>query len=228
MRRALHDTFLEGVVADTVRNDPRLSGVGVQVRFDGGVAHLSGESDPARLCLLRDVIGRLAGVCGVWDWVRTGGRAPVVLDLGVGDTKQHDSHYGVDRRAASAVDVIADVTRPLPFRSGSVDRVFAVHVLEHLPDFLPLLAECRRVLRPDGLLHVLSPWWRHVNAVADPTHVRLLDVQTIKGICAPPGCGWIWYPMHVSCDGITVFADLRPLPADSPRPTPTHLSRFFD
>jgi hypothetical protein len=33
----------------------------------------------------------------------------------------------------------------------------------------------------------LSPWWKHVNAVADPTHLRLLDTQTVKGICSSPG-----------------------------------------
>jgi hypothetical protein len=66
-----------------------------------------------------------------------------------------------------------------------------------------------------------------VNAVADPTHVRLLDVQTVKGICRRPG-GPRWYPLHVGCDGATVFADLTPLAAADPDPDPVHLSRFFD
>jgi len=72
---------------------------------------------------------------------------------------------------------------------------------------------------------VLSPWWRHVNAVADPTHVRFLDVQTIKGICARDGSDRYWQPLHAGCDGATVFADLTP--AVGP-PDPAQLARFFD
>ena len=125
--------------------------------------------------------------------------------------------------------MVADVSAGLPFRTGSADRVFAVHVLEHLPDYLPLLAEIRRVLRPGGLLHVLAPWWGHVNAVADPTHVRLVDVQTIKNICRMAS----YRALHAGCDGATVFADLQPVgdrhgpPWDAEREA-VHASRFFD
>jgi SAM-dependent methyltransferase len=120
----------------------------------------------------RGLIGRFGGVL-----------APVCLDLGCGDQKQYPGNIGVDVRHARDVDVVADLTDGIPVPDRAVDRVFAVHVLEHLIDFLPLVDECHRVLRPGGVLHVLSPWWRYVNAVADPTHVRLLDVQTFKGIC---------------------------------------------
>ncbi len=100
-------------------------------------------------------------------------------------------------------------------------------MLEHLPDYLPLVDECHRVLRPTGTLHLMSPWWGHVNAVADPTHVRLFDVQTIKGICARPGAPR-WWPLHAAWDGGSVFADLSPLPPDAEAPDPTELARFVD
>jgi len=207
-RLARRDRFLDEAVRDLLEHDRRLAGLDVEVRFDGGVAHIRGEvAEAGELALLRELVGRLDGVCAVWDWVRVAGRAPVVLDLGCGEVKQDPEHIGVDLRITKAVDVVADVSGGLPFRTGSADRVFAVHVLEHLPDYLPLLAEIRRVLRPDGVLHVLAPWWRHVNAVADPTHVRLIDVQTIKGICRIGP----WRPLHAACDGATVFADLQPV-----------------
>lgn len=207
-----------------LEHDRRLAGMDVEVRFDGGVAHVRGDVGRAgELELLRGLIGRLDGVYAVWDWVRVGGRAPVVLDLGCGEVKQDPEHVGVDVRVTKAVDVVADVSAGLPFLSGSVDRVFAVHVLEHLQDYLPLLGEVRRVLRPGGLLHVLAPWWRHVNAVADPTHVRMIDVQTIKGICRM--CAW--HPVHAGCDGATVFADLRPVDGEYEWDD-VHASRFFD
>ncbi|SBT48172.1 methyltransferase domain-containing protein [Micromonospora auratinigra] len=229
-RLAVVDGFLAEAWADLVAHDDRLRGLAVEARFDRGVAHLSGEvADPAQLRLVRDLVGRLAGVLGVWCRVGVAGRTPVVVDLGCGATKQWPGNLGLDIYPAAGVDTVADLSGSLPLADGSVDVFFAVHILEHLIDFLPLLDECHRALRPGGVLHVMSPWWRHVNAVADPTHVRLLDVQTIKGICGqrPPGTPR-WYPLHAACDGASIFADLTPLPPDAPAPPPSHLARFFD
>jgi SAM-dependent methyltransferase len=229
-RLATVDGFLAEAWADLAAHDDRLRGLAVEVRFDRGVAHLDGRvDDPAELRLVRDLVGRLAGVLGVWSRVAVGGRAPVVVDLGCGATKQWPGNLGLDIYPAAGVDAVADLSGSLPLADDSVDVFFAVHILEHLLDFLPLLDECHRALRPGGVLHVMSPWWRHVNAVADPTHVRLLDVQTVKGICGqrPPGTPR-WYPLHASCDGASIFADLTPLPADAPAPAASHLARFFD
>lgn len=221
------DRYLDDAVADMFRHDARLRGLDLRVEFRGGVAHVSGAvSEQDGLDRARDLIGRTAGVLAVWDRVQVAGRKPVRLDIGCGDQKQYPDNVGVDVRRARDVDVVADLTNGIPVPDRSVDRVFAVHVLEHLIDFLPLVDECHRVLRPGGVLHVLSPWWRYVNAVADPTHVRLLDVQTFKGICSRPGSDRHWYPRHVSCDGASVFADLTP--HDGEALDPDHLARFFD
>ena len=225
-RTAHRDQMFERWAAELVEHDERVRGLDVVVHFDGGVAHVTGSvHSPGQLDELRRLLGRLDGVLAVWDRVQVAGRRPVVLDLGCGDTKQYDDNIGVDLRTTAATALLADVSRPLPFGPGSVDAVFAVHVLEHLIDFLPLVDECHRVLRPGGVLHVLSPWWRHVNAVADPTHVRFLDVQTIKGICARAGSNRYWHPLHAGCDGATVFADLTPVVT---APDPAQLARFFD
>ena len=223
------DGFLSGACADLFKHDDRLRGRAIEVRFDRGVAHLTGEvADQRELRMARQLIGRLDGVLAVWSRVRVAGRDPVVLDLGCGATKQYPDNLGLDLRPAPGVDGVADLSRPLPIASDSVDTIFTVHVLEHLIDFLPLVDECHRVLRPGGTLHVMSPWWGHVNAVADPTHVRLLDVQTIKGICQRPPGTPRWYPLHAGCDGASVFADLTPLGPDDPQPEASHLARFFD
>jgi hypothetical protein len=161
-RMWLRDRYLESAVRELLDNDARLVHPDVQVRFDGAVAHVEGAvEDPADLRVLRDPVGRLGGVLAVWDRVRVAGREPVVVDLGCGDTKQRARTIGLDICPSQAADVVADVRAPPPFADGSLDRVFAV----------------------------LSPWWGHVNAMADPTHLRLLDVQTIKGICRRRGGG---------------------------------------
>ncbi|MFD0787113.1 methyltransferase domain-containing protein [Micromonospora azadirachtae] len=224
------DGFLAEAWADRRAHDDRLRDLAVEVRFDRGVAHVTGEvADPEQLRLARDRIGQLAGVLGVWCKVRIAGRDPVVVDLGCGPNKQWPGNLGLDIFPAAGVDAVADLSGSLPLADDSVDVFFTVHILEHLIDFLPLLDECHRVLRPGGVLHVMSPWWGHVNAVADPTHVRLLDVQTFKGICLqrPPGTPR-WYPLHAGCDGASIFADLTPVAPDADPPTKSHLARFFD
>lgn len=223
------DTFLAAAYADLAKHDDRLRGLAVEVRFDRGVAHLTGEvADQAELTMVRKLIGRLDGVLAVWARVRVAGRKPVVLDLGCGATKQYPDNLGLDLRLAPGVDAQADLSRSLPLADNSVDVLFTVHILEHLIDFLTLVDECHRVLRPGGVLHVMSPWWGHVNAVADPTHVRLLDVQTIKHMCDRHPGAPRWYPLHAGCDGASIFADLTPLGADDPGADPGHLARFFD
>ncbi|GAA1270289.1 hypothetical protein GCM10009609_36730 [Pseudonocardia aurantiaca] len=226
-RQQVCDEFLQDVVAELTTHDLRVRGLDVTATVDGGVVHLRGDVDRVeQLALLRQLVGRIAGVLAIWDRVRVAGRDPVILDLGCGDQRQYPSNYGVDRRRTPSVAALADVSRPLPFRDAGVDRIFVVHVLEHLIDFLPLVDECHRILRPGGVLHVLSPWWKHVNAVADPTHVRLLDTQTVKGICSSPGRP-VWHPLHVGRDDATVFADLTPA-APGDEPDPRQLARFFD
>jgi SAM-dependent methyltransferase len=228
-RLRARDDFLTEAYADLAKHDDRLGRLAVEVRFDRGVAHLTGEvADPADLRLVRQLVGQLDGVLAVWARVRVGGLAPVVLDLGCGPAKQYPDNLGLDLRLAPGVDAVADLSRSLPIADDSVDVIFTVHILEHLIDFLVLVDECHRVLRPGGVLHVMSPWWGHVNAVADPTHVRLLDVQTIKGICQRPPGTPRWYPLHAGCDGASIFADLTPLGPDDPAPEASHLARFFD
>ena len=62
-------------------------------------------------------------------------------------------------RPGLALELYWDLRRPLPFRDGSVDAIFAEHLLEHLPfsGGVELLRECRRVLRPDGIARVGVP-----------------------------------------------------------------------
>lgn len=51
--------------------------------------------------------------------------------------------------------------RALPFRTGSVDRIFLLDVAEHVPEDVRVFREIRRVLKPRGLavIHVPAhPW----------------------------------------------------------------------
>jgi ubiquinone/menaquinone biosynthesis C-methylase UbiE len=45
----------------------------------------------------------------------------------------------------------------LPFAGESLDYVNLAHTLEHTPDPVAALAECRRVLRPQGVVQIVVP-----------------------------------------------------------------------
>jgi SAM-dependent methyltransferase len=229
---ALRDRWLEDVVAGLLRHDERLQELAdrVTVRFDGGVAHVDGSvPGTAARDQLREAVCSLRGVHAFWDGVRVGEQEVLrTLDIGSGGTKQKATSAGVDRYPAPGVDVLADLRRGLPFADGSVDRVYAVHVLEHVIDLVPLMNELHRVLADDGVLHVMSPDWRSIGAVADPTHVKYLDVQTFKWFCAPHPGSAVWYPLHAGYDGASVFADLRPVRPGEPAPPDERLARYFD
>lgn len=225
---ALRDRALEGDVADLLRHDDRLRRVDIEVRVDGAVVHLRGTAPTVEeRRLLRRLVGRLQGVHAVWDLVRLPGQGPLrVVDIGCGGTPQYPEAVGIDRLPSPVTGVVADLEGGLPLGAGSVDHLFAVHVLEHVHEPLRLMNEIHRVLHPEGVAHVMVPHWRHSNAVADPTHVRYFGPETFRYFCEHrPEVSCFW-PLSVSVCDDTVFADLRPA-GGGERPAPDVLARFF-
>jgi len=226
--QALRDAALAAELADRVAHDARTARLGLESGCHGGVAHVQGAvgGEPER-ALVRRVLRGQAGLHAVWDLLSLDGEELDLLDVGCGSTKQVSTALGLDAVPGPGVDLVADLEEPLPLPADAFDHVFAVHVLEHVRDLLGLLAELHRVLRPTGLLHVLAPDRRHANAVADPTHVRFMDVQTFKYLCTPrPGVA-LWRPLMASSDGTTVHADLQPVKAGAAPATAHQLARWF-
>lgn len=80
----------------------------------------------------------------------------VMLNIGCGDRKLA-GFVNID--VMPGADLRHDVTRGIPYSDSSVDLIFSEHFLEHLPqrDGLRFLRECRRVLRPGGVVRVAMP-----------------------------------------------------------------------
>jgi SAM-dependent methyltransferase len=86
----------------------------------------------------------------LYDRFIEGKPAMLKVNLGCGDNKL-EGWKNHDR------DV--DITKRLPFADGSVDRILAEHVVEHVTyvEAIEFFRECRRVLRPDGVVRIAVP-----------------------------------------------------------------------
>ncbi|GAB1540750.1 hypothetical protein NUACC21_34190 [Scytonema sp. NUACC21] len=223
----IRDEVLAEDIRDRLTHDKRTAHLQLVVKVDGGVAHVDGEvnSEEERQ-FVRNFLRQQAGLYGVWDFLTLPGQQLEVVDIGCGGQKQRAWFLGVDRVGFPGVDVVTDLETHLPFPNNSFDHVFAIHILEHIHNLLGLMLEIHRILKPHGVLHVLAPHWQHINAVADPTHCRFIDVQTFKYFCHPKSDVMPWRPLMLSASEDTVFADLQPIKNGSPA-SQEDIARWF-
>lgn len=91
------------------------------------------------------------------------------LQLGTGRNSK-EGWLNSDLRPLSGQVLYLNARRRFPFGDGTFDYVYSEHMIEHLPfrDGLKMLAECRRVLKPGGVLRISTP-----------------DLQFLIGLCGP-------------------------------------------
>ncbi|MEK7467639.1 MAG: methyltransferase domain-containing protein [Planctomycetota bacterium] len=85
--------------------------------------------------------------------------------------------------------IAADLTRPWPFRDGTVDAVLCEQVLEHLNDsqFEFALSEIRRVLKPGGTALVGTPVFMPVELLFSPIWTRINALlRRLQGMSVAP------------------------------------------
>jgi SAM-dependent methyltransferase len=101
------------------------------------------------------------------------------LNLGCG-TDIRPGWVNLDVAPLPGVDVVHDLSSlPLPFEDASFDRIAAKDVLEHL-DYLPVLRDLHRILRPGGRLEVTSPHFTSPAVWVDPTHRTAFSIETFQ------------------------------------------------
>jgi predicted SAM-dependent methyltransferase len=81
---------------------------------------------------------------------------PVRLNVGCGNVL-FDGWCTIDLEPPA--DLRHDITRGIPWPDGAVDCIYAEHFLEHLPveQGVAFLKECRRALRPGGVVRIAVP-----------------------------------------------------------------------
>lgn len=88
---------------------------------------------------------------------RVGETDGLFVNLGSGNTRLHERVVNVDLTPYDEVDVVSDLL-PLPFASDSIDGVFSISVLEHVPDPEGVIREVHRVLKPGGWVYTDVPF----------------------------------------------------------------------
>lgn len=113
----------------------------------------------------------------------------ITLDLGCGKSKRSGA-IGVDYSDRHDADIVHDLnTFPYPFEANEIDEIFMDNVLEHLDDPMAVMAEVHRILKPDGLVKVIVPYFRSVWAFIDPTHRHFFTVDSFA----------YYDPEHIIC-----------------------------
>ncbi|MGH2773660.1 MAG: class I SAM-dependent methyltransferase [Actinomycetota bacterium] len=120
---------------------------------------------------------------------------PRILDVGcgLGHAFEHlgtDASIGLDVHHGSLMPqrrqtVAADMRR-MPFSTASIDSLVCIHAIEHVPDPQAAVAECARVLTPDGPAVVITPnrltFGRH-DEIIDPYHFIEFDADQLETLC---------------------------------------------
>ena len=91
--------------------------------------------------------------------------------LGCGEKSHGKNALHIDIRRTEITDRIFDLNiRPWPLPDEAVRLVVAEDILEHLDEILPTMEEIHRILKPKGLVKIVTPHKDHPNSWHDPTH----------------------------------------------------------
>jgi len=101
------------------------------------------------------------------------------LHLGCGN-KHIEGFINVDARELPEVDVVDDVESLEKFTRGSVDLIYASHVLEHTGrlEYMRVLKHWYDVLKPQGLLRIAVP---DIEQVCNH-YTKFKDLKVLRGL----------------------------------------------
>ena len=149
-----------------------------------------------------DLLAFAAGYHQVWRQARPATPwQPTQINLGSGKDYK-PGWLNVDILARAEPDLVLDLGQPvelplqvagcrggeIQLQAGSLDRVYANNVLEHVPDLPRLMTNVLALLKDGGEFEIEVPYEKSPTAWQDPTHLRALNEQSWQYYT-----GWFWY-----------------------------------
>jgi hypothetical protein len=109
-----------------------------------------------------------------------------ILNLGSGKDYRQDC-VNADIRSDVGADWVIDICKPIT-EPVSFQTILANDVLEHLPDLVGAMTNCRDMLVMGGDMHIHVPYDLSYGAWQDPTHVRAFNEKSWLYYT-----DWAWY-----------------------------------
>lgn len=112
-----------------------------------------------------------------------------VFDLGCGwkPFKQFftgQDYIGLDYTAERDADIVGSADN-IPLADNAFNTVLCLEVLEHTPEPAQVIAECHRILKPEGILYITAPmtWYLHY----EPYDFYRFTKYGLKHLCEQNG-----------------------------------------
>jgi SAM-dependent methyltransferase len=113
----------------------------------------------------------------------------LTLNLGSGKDWREDC-LNADIQASKDPDWLLDITKvpwgetirtrlgELEIKPGMFEAILANDVLEHIPDLVAAMTNCKQLLQVGGQMHIHVPYDLSFGAWQDPTHVRAFNEKS--------------------------------------------------
>ena len=105
-----------------------------------------------------------------------------VLNVGCGgSTYAAPNVVNSDLHPGKGVNVVCDLSKPLPFKDEEFDLIIANHILEHVPGWWECFKELCRVVKLGGTIEIWIPPISSDGAFAYRDHINLIGLLSFMG-----------------------------------------------
>ncbi len=121
-------------------------------------------------------------------------RGSVILNIGSGIKRIREDVINIDSFRYENVSVVADANS-LPFKDNYADAIIAESLLEHLEEPSAAVKEFYRVLKPDGILYIVTPFiMEYHSSPGDYQRWTLTGLRKLLDNFEEKEAGVIWGP----------------------------------
>ena len=100
------------------------------------------------------------------------------LNLACGQNKM-ENFYGIDLVKTEAADAVMNLEWfPWDIESESAEEIICSHYVEHTTDLIRFMDEVYRILKPEGKITIIAPYYTSMRCWQDPTHRRAISEAT--------------------------------------------------